>query len=90
MRRHSQWYLQGYPVGGEVRRRLGAASTTLAELDALLDELDPAPGARSRAPSALPRGHTDGPRPVALPDGWLDLVDDPTPPVGAEVLVSGG
>src|SRR5688572_9557427 len=23
MRRHGQWYLQGYPVGGELRRRLG-------------------------------------------------------------------
>jgi hypothetical protein len=36
------------------------------------------------------RGHTDGPRPVRLPDGWLRLVEDPTPPAGAEVLVSGG
>jgi hypothetical protein len=38
----------------------------------------------------IPRGHTDGPHPVTLPDGWLDLVDDPTPPPGAELLVSGG
>ena len=38
----------------------------------------------------MKRGHTDGPRPVALPEGWLDLVDDPTPPEGAELLVSGG
>ena len=88
MRRHSQWYLQGYPVGGEVRRRLGLLDT-LDDLDVILGELDPTlaqePGAE-----ALPRGHTEGPRPVALPEGWLDLVDDPTPPVGAEVLVSGG
>jgi nifR3 family TIM-barrel protein len=88
MRRHSQWYLQGYPVGGEVRRRFGLVET-LVDLDVLLDDLDPAlvhePGA-----SSLPRGRTDGPRAVALPEGWLDLVDDPTPPVGAELLVSGG
>ena len=32
----------------------------------------------------------DGPRPVRLPQGWLRLVDDPTPPAGAEILVSGG
>lgn len=88
MRRHSQWYLQGYRVGGEVRRRLGLLDS-LDELDAIVGLLDPTlvqePGAE-----ALPRGHTEGPRPVALPDGWIDLVDDPTPPVGAEVLVSGG
>ena len=38
----------------------------------------------------MPRGHTEGPRPVHLPDGWLALADDPTPPPGAELLVSGG
>ena len=27
---------------------------------------------------------------VTLPDGWLDLVDDPTPPAGADLLHSGG
>jgi nifR3 family TIM-barrel protein len=88
MRRHSQWYLQGYPVGGEVRRRFGLVES-LAELEAMVGDLDGAlvqePGA-----TALPRGHTEGPRPVALPEGWLSLVDDPTPPVGAELLVSGG
>jgi hypothetical protein len=36
------------------------------------------------------RGHTQGPRPVHLPDGWLNLVDDPTPPAGAELALSGG
>ena len=39
------------------------------------------------------RGHTHGPRPVALPDGWLDRPDDPTPPTGADGgdgAVSGG
>jgi nifR3 family TIM-barrel protein len=88
MRRHSQWYLQGYPVGSDVRRRLGLVET-LEELADIVGGLDPAlrqePGA-----TALPRGHTEGPRPVSLPEGWLDLVDDPTPPVGAELLVSGG
>jgi hypothetical protein len=38
----------------------------------------------------MKRGHTDGPRPVKLPERWLELIDDPTPPAGAEVLVSGG
>lgn len=88
MRRHGSWYLQGYPVGGEVRRRIGLVETR-ADVDALLDGLDPdllqEPGA-----TALPRGHTNGPAPVALPERWLELADDPTPPAGAELLVSGG
>jgi nifR3 family TIM-barrel protein len=76
-RRHAAWYLQGYPVGTEVRRRAAMVSS-LAELSAILGNV------------RLPRGHTEGPRPVHLPDGWLDLIDDPTPPEGAELLVSGG
>jgi nifR3 family TIM-barrel protein len=87
-RRHAAWYTQGYAIGGDARRALGQVSS-LAGLAAVLDGID--------AGLALPpearrwkRGHTDGPRPVRLPQGWLGLVDDPTPPAGAEVLVSGG
>jgi len=89
IRKHVGWYLQGYPVGGEVRRQLTAA-TTLAELDAELDRLDPdielPPGA-----DALPRGKTSGPHRVVLPGGWLEGADDPTPLVSDELTaVSGG
>ena len=90
IRKHISWYLTGYPVGGERRRRLpGVAS--LAELDAALDGLDPAvrplPGAERIA-----RGHTNGPRRVHLPERWLESVDDPSPPAGADAFgaVSGG
>jgi hypothetical protein len=75
-------------VGPAVRRSLGLAST-LAEVDDILDGLDgtlPFPEEARR----MARGHTNGPRPVRLPDGWLDTVDDPTPPAGGDVLVSGG
>ena len=37
-----------------------------------------------------PRGRTSPPRPVALPEGWLADRDDPRPPSGAELEVSGG
>ncbi len=90
IRKHVGWYLQGYPVGSEVRRHLTNAAT-LAELDAHLDDLDPGltplPGS-----DALPRGKTSGPRRVVLPEGWLDHPDDPTPLAGADELVatSGG
>jgi nifR3 family TIM-barrel protein len=87
-RKHASWYLTGYPVGGAARRDAALVSS-LAALDAVLARLDPDVGP---APNALraARGHTNGPRPVHLPEGWVDLVDDPTPPEGAEVLVSGG
>ena len=87
-RKHTSWYLTGFPVGGQMRRRL-AMVASLAELHALLDTLDPATPFPPDA-GRLPRGHTHGPRPVALPDRWLDTIDDPTPPAGAELLVSGG
>jgi nifR3 family TIM-barrel protein len=87
-RKHTTWYLTGFPIGGE-RRKLLALVSTLAELDALLDELDPSIPFPLEA-LRVPRGHTNGPRPVALPPGWFDDVDDPTPPLGAELLVSGG
>ncbi len=87
-RRHAAWYTQGYAIGADARRALGTVSS-LAELAALLAAIDPD---LPLPPEAVrwKRGHTDGPRPVRLPDGWLRLVDDPTPPAGAEILISGG
>jgi nifR3 family TIM-barrel protein len=87
-RKHAGWYLTGYPVGSRFRHDV-ARIATVADLDAILDRLDPALLPDPNAVRA-PRGHTSGPRPVALPDGWLDLVDDPTPPAGAELAISGG
>lgn len=87
-RKHSGWYLTGFPVGSEVRRSLALASS-LAEVAALLNDLD---GSLVFPPEALrmARGHTNGPRPVHLPDRWLENADDPTPPTGGDLLVSGG
>jgi nifR3 family TIM-barrel protein len=87
-RKHVGWYLTGYAAGPERRRRL-AQSSSLAELDDLLAELDPSvtlpPGNEN-----LPRGHLQGPRPVTLPERWRETADDATPPVGGDVLASGG
>ena len=87
-RKHTAWYLAGYPVGARARRQLSSIAS-LADLDRELDALDPSIKLPDEA-RRLPRGHTDGPRPVALPDGWLDNRDDPAPPAGAEHAVSGG
>jgi nifR3 family TIM-barrel protein len=88
LRKHTGWYLTGFPVGSEVRRSL-AQAVSLRQVDQLLDGLDvhcPFPLEAMR----MARGHTNGPRPVHLPPGWLDDQDDPTPPSGGDVLVSGG
>jgi nifR3 family TIM-barrel protein len=87
-RKHVGWYLTGYAAGPERRRRLAQASS-LAELDGLLDELDPQVTLPAGA-EHLPRGHLHGPRQVTLPEGWRDTVDDPTPPSGGDVFASGG
>ena len=56
-RKHTGWYLTGYPCGPEVRRRL-AMVETLAELDDLLAGLDPdlelVPGGSAHPPRATP------------------------------------
>lgn len=91
-RKHVGWYLAGYPVGGATRREL-AQTSSLRELDDLLDAMLERVGADTPLPPEnrrIARGHTQGPRRVTLPDGWRETVLDPTPPTGADVLVSGG
>jgi nifR3 family TIM-barrel protein len=90
-RKHIGWYLQGFPVGAAVRSGL-ALIEGRAELDERLASVGEQLG-ELRMPDAarrMPRGHTSGPRKVVLPDGWLANLDDPSPPKGAELLVSGG
>jgi nifR3 family TIM-barrel protein len=89
LRKHTGWYLTGYPVGGEVRRGL-ASVETLAELEVVVTALDPTIETSVDAVAA-PRGTQSGPQSVTLPTGWLDHRDDLTPPPApADALVSGG
>mgnify|MGYP001490772779 FL=1 len=87
IRKHIAWYLRGFPVGPEIRHRLGLVGS-LTELDELLGRLDPAipfpPAAEG------PRGRQGSPGRVILPEGWLSDPDDPTVPFGAELDHSGG
>jgi nifR3 family TIM-barrel protein len=87
-RKHVAWYLKGFPVGAELRRALAMVSG-LAELDDLLGKLDPA----EPFPASVlgqPRGRTNSPGRVALPDGWLADRDTDEVPEGAELPDSGG
>ena len=87
-RKHTSWYLTGYPVGGEARRMFANVST-LVELEDLIAALDHAialvPGGER-----IRRGHTNGPIRVALPDGYLDRLDDLTVPDDSHVMVLSG
>ncbi len=96
MRKHVGWYLKGFPVGPE-RRRLLASIESLEELNRLTgDVLADVDGSMrlSADESRIIRGHTNGPRKVVLPEGWLDSVDDDRAPellgLGQDALVSGG
>ena len=92
-RKHTGWYLTGYPVGGALRRALASVSS-LAELAAAVGEWGP-DVELPLAARDLPRGHTNGPRPVSVPDAYRRALDslargndtalaslaaDPTPP----------
>ncbi len=88
-RKHTSWYLTGYPVGGEARGNFSKINS-IAELDHLIAALDPTlvvvPGGER-----IRRGHTNGPIRVVLPEGYLDDLDDATPPDDGHVMaLSGG
>jgi nifR3 family TIM-barrel protein len=87
MRKHIAWYLKGFPVGSELRRRLGLVSS-IDELDELLAQLDPEVPFPADADG--PRGRQGSAGRVVLPEHWLDDPDDPTVPLGAELDHSGG
>jgi nifR3 family TIM-barrel protein len=87
-RKHVAWYLKGFPVGPELRQAMAMVSS-LSELDDLLGKLDPA----VPFPVAIlgePRGRTNSPGRVSLPNGWLSTRDDDTVPLDAELDDSGG
>jgi nifR3 family TIM-barrel protein len=90
LRKHMAWYFKGFPVGGELRRRLSMVSS-LAELDGLLSELDPDVSFPA-SELGSPRGRQGAPRTtVALPDGWLaDTSGCDLDLAAAELGISGG
>jgi len=89
LRKHTSWYLTGYPVGAAARRQLAMISS-LDELETITASLDRDLTAPTAAIGA-PRGTQSGPQQVTLPDGWLNHRHDLVPPPAeADVLVSGG
>ena len=88
-RKHSSWYTKGFRGGSPLRQRLMQV-TRLGELREVLAGVD---RAQPFPPDAVrvPRGKTAGTQRVALPEGYLDDLEDATPPgILAEAADSGG
>jgi nifR3 family TIM-barrel protein len=88
-RKHATWYTKGFRGGAPLRERLMRVAT-LAEMD---DALQAADRSQPFPPDAMrvPRGKTAGTQKVALPEGYLDDLEDATPPgAEAEAADSGG
>ena len=88
-RKHSSWYTKCFPGGAPLRQRLMQV-TALGELEDVLAAVDrslPYPPEAMR----VPRGKTAGTQKVALPEGYLDHLDDLTVPEDGQVMaLSGG
>jgi nifR3 family TIM-barrel protein len=88
-RKHSSWYTKGFRGGAALRQQLMQV-VRIAELEAILATADPS---QPFPPDAMrvPRGKTAGRQKVALPEGYLDDLEDATPPgMEAETADSGG
>lgn len=85
--KHVGWYTLGFELAGVERGRLMRVAS-LAELEALgacIDPAEPFPAAAARTG----RGKSGAPQKVTLPHGYLDDLEDATPPE-AEDDDSGG
>jgi len=88
-RRHASWYTKGFRDSARLRQRLMQVTT----LDGLQEVLAEADASEPFPPNAMrvPRGKTSGRQKVALPQGYLDDLEDATPPsAAAEMAISGG
>jgi tRNA-dihydrouridine synthase len=88
-RKHSSWYTKGFRGGSVLRQELMKVKE-LSVLEGILGGVD---GSQPFPPEAMrvPRGKTGGTQRVALPEGYLDDLEDATPPEpAAEDATSGG
>jgi nifR3 family TIM-barrel protein len=87
-RKHISWYAKGYRLGPGVRRQL-AGIETVTDLERLLSGLNPDAVVVEES-LRCSRAKRSGRQRVSLPDGYLDDLDDDTPPDGAHDPGSGG
>jgi nifR3 family TIM-barrel protein len=88
-RKHSTWYTKCFPGGAVLRQQLMTLGS-LHDLQTVLASVDrslPFPPDAMR----VPRGKSAGTQRVSLPEGYLERLDDDTPPgIEAEQADSGG
>jgi nifR3 family TIM-barrel protein len=88
-RKHATWYTKGFPQSAQMRAKLIRVES-LRELEKVLAEGDPLAHFPPQV-MRVPRGKTGGRRKVVLPEGYLDDLEDATPPCAeAELDISGG
>lgn len=88
-RRHSTWYTKGFRHSAALRQRLMTART-LEDLRTALTDIDPQTPFPPEA-MRVGRGKSSGTQQVSLPEGYLEQLDDATPPhADAEDATSGG
>ncbi|MFN8092899.1 MAG: tRNA dihydrouridine synthase DusB [Vicinamibacteria bacterium] len=88
-RKHSSWYTKCFPGSAALRQRL----MQVLAVDELASVLSAVDRDARYPPEAMrvPRGKTAGTQKVALPEGYLDhLDDDSAPGAEAEIADSGG
>ena len=88
-RKHAGWYTKGFASSAALRDRLMRVKT-LAELDEVLVTVDRDEPYPENA-HLFRRGKRQGTQKVALPPGFLDTLDDDTPPEddGSEAISAG-
>ena len=87
-RKHPSWYLKGFPAGPSIRDAM-ARFGSVDELRHLVAQLDPTIPFPEEA-NTMVRGHSQGPRSVRLPHGFLTDRDAATVGRHSEQVVSGG
>ncbi len=87
-RKHAGWYTKGFASSASLRNRLMRVET-LAELEDVLDDIDRDEPYPVNA-HLFRRGKRQGTQKVVLPQGYLDNLDDDTPPEDEGDAVSGG
>jgi nifR3 family TIM-barrel protein len=88
MRKQATWYSKSFPGGAALRARLSRLGSVdeLEQSIAMLPPDTPFPAAALR----VRRGKAAGTQRVALPDGYLDALDDDAPPIEREALDADG
>ncbi len=77
-RSQAAWYTKGFKGSARLRQKLMRVET-LGELDLALGDIDPGEPFSPKV-ARVPRGKSGGPQKVVLPHGFLDDLDDETPP----------